>query len=63
MTYAKSYRDMTDAELKQEYAWWDLKVREAGQWGAALAFADEQRQAVENEQRRRQEEGYVRRPR
>lgn len=49
----KPLRDMTDGELKQAYAHWDFKIRSASHWGSAMAFADEQRTAVEAEIERR----------
>ena len=53
MPTTKLLPDMTLEELKAEYAFWDLKVRSAAQWGSAMAFAESQRVKIEEEIARR----------
>lgn len=46
-------RDLTDKELIEEWMKWDLKIREADRWKAAITIADDLRRACANEIDRR----------
>lgn len=44
---SKNFRDMTDDELRAEWAHWNDKVESATGWGAAYAQAFKWRRAIE----------------
>lgn len=56
ITREKPLADMSVAELREEHRHWDDIVRNATQWGAALAEADKFRKAATNELARRGEQ-------
>lgn len=49
----KPFREMSDAELREQWALWDAEVRNAPGWGAAVATADSFRGGCEAELKRR----------